>query len=856
MAAEGQNPAFGCHLPPPLPPNTTISDIRGKPWTLGKVLGHGGFGAIYITQPGLKKKVEDGAEYVVKVEPHSNGPLFVELHALLKLGREPARVGWIPRQGGKPEGWVGIPAYQTHGSFVHEGNKLRFLVMTRFGADLEKFFKSGEKALPLHTVLNVGLQVLNSLEFIHSHGYCHNDIKAANILMDAGGRDVYLVDFGLSCKFRDSQGFHCDGGPDDRKAHDGTLEYTSRDAHTGAHSRRGDLESLGYCMLHWAGARLPWDSLLQGDPELVQAAKEACLASVTSFLESCFHPSGCPQALQDYWQYVLTLQFKTEPDYPMLRSLFTEALDQLDSSPHDRLQFSGKTIKVRARKSDVIPVKTQEEGIRKTRSQDEGDSSNSGASWPDFTDPESIMREASRVWAEEEAARRDIAKEEDFERRQEESLLNPTPEMNRLLKLRHTREEARQGLSWKEQLADFNKRKALSSIELPPKETTPQMDQVILIRAQRLASQRASPSPEPSDNEDDDVVDGDTKHNEEEEYVMDEDSNEDEEEDEEESEGEDSDGEEFDDEEDEEDEEEEGEDSDDDNEDDEESSGNATRTVRFSTREKPMVKPPYNGRQLRQRGKIVGTMVQDVENGDSGIIQGGRRKSCPVIETPPRRNTRRAARKLKQKTQSEEEEACVDTPDSSKSTRSIRAMRRSNSMLETPPGVALSPARTKATTQAKLPNISPGQAYVECEICDKNLQRRNLPRHMANVHKRSLPDTPVRGSTGFTPAVKKAKPCLSRTEGQEEEVCPDCHETIPSEFLNRHIEETHSSHGKRTNRRVEDVASRLARVSVSSDSPEKIHNMDSPIVTERRLRNVITSFRREPRIRKPVFKFL
>ena len=44
---------------------------------------------------------------------------------------------------------------------------------------------------------------------------------------------VYLVDFGLACKYRDNLGFHCDSEPDERKAHEGTLEYTSRDAHTG-----------------------------------------------------------------------------------------------------------------------------------------------------------------------------------------------------------------------------------------------------------------------------------------------------------------------------------------------------------------------------------------------------------------------------------------------------------------------------------------------------------------------------------------------------------------------------------------------------------------------------------------------
>ena len=51
--------------------------------------------------------------------------------------------------------------------------------MTRFGSDIEKFFQSGKKPIPLSTVLNIGLQVLNSLEYLHSKGYTHNDIKVS-----------------------------------------------------------------------------------------------------------------------------------------------------------------------------------------------------------------------------------------------------------------------------------------------------------------------------------------------------------------------------------------------------------------------------------------------------------------------------------------------------------------------------------------------------------------------------------------------------------------------------------------------------------------------------------------------------
>ena len=43
---------------------------------------------------------------------------------------------------------------------------------------------------------------MTSLEYLHSRGYTHNDVKAQNLLLDSSGCDVYLVDFGLASKFK------------------------------------------------------------------------------------------------------------------------------------------------------------------------------------------------------------------------------------------------------------------------------------------------------------------------------------------------------------------------------------------------------------------------------------------------------------------------------------------------------------------------------------------------------------------------------------------------------------------------------------------------------------------------------
>lgn len=58
-----------------------------------------------------------------------------------------------------------------------------------------------------------------------------------------------------------SGGKHNPYREDPRKAHDGTLEFTSCDAHKGVPpSRRADLEIMSYVMLQWV-SELPWQKL-------------------------------------------------------------------------------------------------------------------------------------------------------------------------------------------------------------------------------------------------------------------------------------------------------------------------------------------------------------------------------------------------------------------------------------------------------------------------------------------------------------------------------------------------------------------------------------------------------------------
>lgn len=133
---------------------------------------------------------------------------------------------------------------------------------------------------------------MDVLEYVHKCKYVHGDLKGANILVGTGkggAAQAYLVDFGLACHYTTALTFK----PDPKKMHNGTIEYTSRDAHSGVPTMRGDLEILAYNMVNWSGVPLPWetDNILT-QPSKVGAAKETFMQNIDGSLTKLFKCPG------------------------------------------------------------------------------------------------------------------------------------------------------------------------------------------------------------------------------------------------------------------------------------------------------------------------------------------------------------------------------------------------------------------------------------------------------------------------------------------------------------------------------------------------------------------------------------
>lgn len=307
-----------------LPEGLVLADLTKKKWRIGGLIGWGGFGALYLASPENGCAVGENAEHVVKVEPHANGPLFTELAFYQRVAKPELINSWCRSRHLKH---LGVPMFLGSGSFEHKSSKLRFLVMERFGEDVDELFINNGRQFEVTTVLMLGLRILDALEYIHSHEYTHGDIKGSNLMMGfskSKSGQVYLMDYGLVCRFS-PDGNHKEYKEDPKRKHEGTVEFTSRDAHNGVvTSRRGDLEILGYVMLQWLCSRLPWESNLE-NKEYVKDQKTRYMSDIRKLMADCFHGNH-PVEIQKYFEYINLLKYQQEPDYEHVRKIFKDGL--------------------------------------------------------------------------------------------------------------------------------------------------------------------------------------------------------------------------------------------------------------------------------------------------------------------------------------------------------------------------------------------------------------------------------------------------------------------------------------------------------------------------------------------------
>ena len=202
--------------------------------------------------------------------------------------------------------------------FFKKGEEKNICVMDYLGPSLEDLFEFSYNKFSIKTVLMIGIQILNRIEKLHNAGYIHRDIKPDNFLIGTGKKKsrIFMIDLGLSKKYLHNNQ-HIEYKTE--KNFTGSFRYSSIRNHKGIeHSRRDDLESIGYMLIFFLKGKLPWQGL-KGSTKSKRSKNIFNVKNNTSLMDLC---SDLPKEFLYYMKYCRILRFHQKPDYNLLRNLF------------------------------------------------------------------------------------------------------------------------------------------------------------------------------------------------------------------------------------------------------------------------------------------------------------------------------------------------------------------------------------------------------------------------------------------------------------------------------------------------------------------------------------------------------
>lgn len=212
--------------------------------------------------------------------------------------------------------------------YFGQDHGFNLIVMDLLGPSLKQLQNKYSK-FSMKTVLQLANQILLGLEYLHKLCIVHRDIKPENLLIGRGNNSyqVFITDFGLAKKY-ETYGQHFQI-PCKEKGFLGNPKFASCNAHLRhPQSARDDLESMGYMLIWFLKANLPWCDINYLKLPLLEMLKivgEMKVATEVNVL--C---KGLPEEFTTYLKYCRGLKFMEEPDYEYLRELFISLVAKMD----------------------------------------------------------------------------------------------------------------------------------------------------------------------------------------------------------------------------------------------------------------------------------------------------------------------------------------------------------------------------------------------------------------------------------------------------------------------------------------------------------------------------------------------
>ena len=259
------------------------------------LIGKGAFGKVYL---GKIKKT--GKEVAVKIEPKNSNYSYIsnEIKIFEKL-----------------KGGFGIPKIYWSGN-----NKNNYiLIMEKLGPSLQKVFYHYNQKFSLSMIKNIGIKILNILEFIHKKDIIHGDIKPGCFLIDNyKDFNIYILDFGFSREINKITGLPLES----KSSFIGDFTYASKNLFLGLPaSKRDDIISLGYMLIYFLKGSLPW-----GISKNYINIKQIKLS--TSIDSLCY---GLPIEIKEFIDHAYNLKTNENPDYYYLSNILNKCGETIDN---------------------------------------------------------------------------------------------------------------------------------------------------------------------------------------------------------------------------------------------------------------------------------------------------------------------------------------------------------------------------------------------------------------------------------------------------------------------------------------------------------------------------------------------
>ncbi|CAI5442414.1 unnamed protein product [Caenorhabditis angaria] len=276
--------------------NDEIVTENGRKYKLGRALGDGGYGVVFISE-------FDNCEIAVKTEKFSKSQLKVEIEVLRAAQQ------------------MGCKHFCSLIDCGTKGKDFDYLIMTLLGKDLHKMrCELEDKKFSMSTAIRAGIQTIKACEELHRIGFISRDVKPGNfapgVKQNRQNRIIFMFDFGLSRKYVDQNNNLI---PNRKEVGwRGTTRYGSLDAHKRLDlARKDDIESWFYGLVEMTKGTLPWRNVTNRTN--VQKAKE--LARTTTRVQFLFET---PPQYDKILTMIDAYTFESTPEYSKIIKLLNE----------------------------------------------------------------------------------------------------------------------------------------------------------------------------------------------------------------------------------------------------------------------------------------------------------------------------------------------------------------------------------------------------------------------------------------------------------------------------------------------------------------------------------------------------